>query len=269
MMKIFGGLLLCLLFFVFLVPAVFAQELTSEKAYSDYIYTYNKYRESETQFVTAKQSYLNYQTLNSKNEAQTKTLQMLQLRDETVTTYLTTLRMKLAEVTQVSDYNLNTIYLKLDDEIKWYNNHNSSLTGAGTIEDLIKLSTKAEEQYNSTEKLIYKTLFAIESYKEKKLSDSIGLQITTIKNKLAEIRNNGNKNITKADRWVLEADNRLTQSLNKQKSADILINGDKSQYGDIAKTYYDTQFQLEESNQYLKETNSYLKEVLREIKSAD
>ena len=273
MSRAFLQFILIITFLFSLVPVTTAnaEESNYEKSYQDYIYTYNKYRESYNQFITAKQAYLNYQTLNSKNEAQTKTLQTLQLRDEAVKTYLTMIRFKLAQVTQVSDYNLNLIYLKLEDEIGWYSAHKESLTSAGTLEDLVKLSTKSESYYqNTTQPTIYKTLFAVIAYKEKILTSQTEVQMDKIKSKLGQIDSNNDKNTTKARRWLLEAENRLNRSKEKQKSADTLVNSEISSYqSDHSKKYYQAQFLLSEANQYLEETNSFLKEVLVEVKSAD
>src|SRR4030042_2935830 len=91
---------------------------------------------------------------------------MLELRDEAVKTYLTALRLKLAETTGVSSYEQNSLYLKLDSEVDWYATHREDLSSAGTLEDLLASSKKAQERYPQTEVFIYHTLGTILAGKE-------------------------------------------------------------------------------------------------------
>src|SRR4030042_6530513 len=79
--------------FLFLVPspAIKAQdnqEFNFDRAYQDYLFTYNQYRQAHNEYVTAREQYLNYKTLTSKTLALEQTLKMLQERDNTIRTYL-------------------------------------------------------------------------------------------------------------------------------------------------------------------------------------
>jgi len=275
--------LLLVIVFCFSPASVLAQDATPSsstptatvqfdalRAYQDYLYTYNKYREAYNTFVTAKQAYLNYGTLNSKAEAKDKTLLMLQLRDETISTHLTALRTKLAEITGITDYDLNLIYLKLDDEVVWFTNHRESLTSAGTLEDLLLLSKKTENRYLKTTQInSYKTLYAIISHKEKNVYKKLNEHLLLLKDTLSRIRANGDKNTTVAERWLLEAENRLNRSQEKQQQADKLIATIETSNYNLSSTYTKAQFLLEESHQYLKEANLFTQEIIREVKNAD
>jgi hypothetical protein len=240
-----------------------------QRAYADYNYIYNQYRQTHAEYISARQAYLNYKTLTSKTEALNKTLAMLKLRDKSVQTYIMALRTKMAETTGISNYEENILYLKLDNEAGWYSQHYNSLPSAGSLEDLVASSKEAQDQYKKSEVLIYQTLGTILAGKETALRDKINQQIEILKAKIAEIRQRGDKDTAIMERWLLEATNRLTRSQEKEFTAQQLLAKMKSHQRDKNRVYNQAQFALEESHQYLKEANFYLKELIREAKHAD
>lgn len=250
---------------LFISPG-FAQEFNFTRAYNDYLYTYNQYRAAHTDYIAAKQQYLAYKTLTAKTTAQEKTLKMLEARDEAVRTYLTALRLKLAETAGVSPYEQNILFLKLDSEVSWYQNHKNTLPSAGSIPDLIKLSDETQNRYKETEVLAYQALGTILAGKENALRDKIQTQINLLEDKIAQIRQEGKVDTKILERWLLEAQNRLTWSKEKQFAAQSLLANLKPREQNKAKVYNQAQFNLTESHQYLKEANSYLLEIIREVK---
>lgn len=246
-----------------------AQEFNYARAFNDYLYTLGKYREAHREYIVARQAYLAYQTLTSKATAQEKTLAMLRARDETVHTYLAALRMRLAASTGVTNYEQSILYLRLDDELSWYEKHKNNLPSAGSLEDLEKTAEEAQRRWLETEISAYKTLEVILRGKEKALLEQMSTIIEDLGNKLAQIRQKGDKKTTISERWLLEAENRLTRSKEKQNESLSLIQSFKSYDVDKSRKFFEAQFVLEESHQYLKEAVSNLKELIREIKSAD
>jgi hypothetical protein len=255
--------------FIFLSLPTKAQEFNFDRAQSDYLYNYNLYRQSYTEYIVAKEAYSKYKTLTSKTEALEKTRQMLKNQDEVIKTYLTSLRLKLAETSGISGYEQNVLYLKMDGEIVWFTKHQGEIQSAGSLEDLSESAKEGQNQYQKTEVLIYQTLGAILASKEIGLREEINQKIKELKDKVGEIRIKGDKNTTLAERWLLEAENRLTRSQEKQFAAQQSLSKIKVNDKNKAGSYNQAQFTMEESHQYLKDANSYLKEVLREIKSAD
>ena len=239
------------------------------RAYQDYQYTYSTYREAHNEYVTAREQYLTYKTLTAKTLALEQTLDMLQKRDESVRTYLTTLRMKMAETTGILNYKQTTLYLKLDAEVNWYIEHRDNLSSAGTLEDLVKSSDEAERRYDKTLILIYQTLGIILEGKENNLRDQINEQIELANDKISQIREKEDKDTTIAERWLLEAENKLTRSQEKIDEATNILNTMKPHERDKAGNYSQSQKLFQESHLYLKEANSFLKELIREIKTAD
>ncbi len=245
-----------------------AQEFNFERAYNDYLYNYNLYRESYNNYTTAREAFLKYQTLTSKNEALDKTKKMLQNQDEVIKTYLTALRIKLMENPGLSTDEQNILFDNLDNEIEWFRQNQEEINSAGSLDDMTSLSEKSKEQYAETEVLIYETLGAIFAGKEIDLREEISQQIKSLKEKIGEIRLKGDKNTSLAERWLLEAENSLTQSQEKQFEAQQKLSKVKPSL-DKNRTYNEAQSNLEKSHQFLKEANSYLKEIIRELKNAD
>jgi len=267
---VFKIAILLLTFFLLRTP-IFAQgdTLDPNRAYNDYLYTYDQYRQAHSQYVVAKQAFLNYQTLTSKNEAYEKTRSMLRLRDEVVRTYLAALRTRLAQETKIINYNQNVLYLKLDSEIYFYKNHSEQLSSISTLEDLLADSSAIQKRYQETEVLLYQTLGTIFSDKEAALKEDIGQEIDKIKKKIGQIRLAGNKDTTKAERWSLEAENRLLRSEDKILNAQQILQKMKPSNQDKFGIYNQAIFSFSESHQYLKEANSNLRELVNEIKHAD
>lgn len=241
---------------------------TFEQSYQDYLFNYDQYRQTNANYVISRQAYLSYQTLTAKSEAQTKTLHMLKSRDETLKTYLTTLKDKITQQEGLSPTEKESELAQLENEAAWYQDHQERLPSAGTLEDLVDSSQEARQHYRHTESLIYQTLVTILSGKENFWRSQLIDQIKAIKSNLARIKDNGDKETNKAERWLLEAENRITRSQEKQQKANANL-ADLNNSSNRNEVYNQSQFALEESRQYLKEADSYLKEVVREIKTAD
>lgn len=261
--------LLPLVIFLLLATSVKAQDISPQGVYNDYLFTYGQYRQAYQDYLIARQTYLNYQTLTSKTEAQNKTQKMLEFREETLRTYLIAIRRKLAEETKILNYDQNILYVKLDDEIVWHSSQKQTFSSAGTLEDLIASAKQSQERYPKTEILIYKTLTAILTGKESRLYEKINLQMENLREKVKEIRENGDKDTQVLERWLLEVENRLRRSKDKMTEAQKLVANLKEYDSNKSQVYSRAQFVLAESHQYLKEANSYLGETIKEIKHAD
>lgn len=255
----------------FLLPfSVFAQDFDFNRAFSDYLYNFDIYRQAYQEYVSARDSFLQYKTLTSKTNAFQKTLKMAQARDETLRTYLIALKMKLRETLGVSSAEQNLFSLRLDNEANWYQDHKDELSSAGSLEDLVELAHKAEERYQQqTEILIYQTLHKILVSKENNLAEKINTQIAALKDKLKEIKEKGG-DVSLPERWLLETEKRLNRFEEKvSDSFEKMGEMEKSIFLDKGQVYREAQLGLEEAHQYLKEANRYLKEIIREVKTEE
>jgi hypothetical protein len=193
---------------------------------------------------------------------------MLKSRDKTLETYLVALKDKINETEGLSMPEKAGYTSQLANEIAWYQNHQERLFSAGTLEDLVDSSKETQQHFRNTEVLIYQTLTTILIGKENFWRNRLIDQVVEIRSNLTRIREKGDKDITKAERWVLEAENRITRSQEKQQKANETM-ADLNNSSNRNEVYNQSQFALEEAHQYLKEADSYLKEVVREIKTAD
>ena len=268
---------LALIFLFFFVALVFfAKSAKSQesqfdflRAYQDYTYNYSIYRRAHNDYVLAKGQYLSYKTLKSKTNAYDKTLAMLQARDEAIKTYLTALRLKLVETEGVPSLERDALFGRIDTEVAWYEDHRGRLASAGSLEDLVVNSEEVKDKYTSTEILYYQTLASILAGKENDFRERLMAVISDIKDKVAEIRQNQDKNTRKIERWVLEAELRLTRSQEKTFDAQSVISELKERDRDKFKIYNESRELITESHQYLKEASSFLKEIIDEAKTSD
>lgn len=260
-----------LILFFFSIAFVKAQEPVFDfgRAYQDYLLAHNQYRDAHNEYITAKEQYLNYKTLTAKTLAFEQALNMLQKRDETIRTYLTTLRLKMAETTGISNYEQNVLYIKLDKEVSWHAEHRDKFSDANTLEELTSFSQETEAHYSQTETFAYQALGIILEGKENNLKNQIDEQIEALKEKISQIQEKGDKDTTKIERWLAEAEGKLNQSQEKLDEATTLLNSIKIDDRHKENEFEESQQLFEESHQYLKEANSYLEELIREIKTND
>jgi len=261
--------LILIFLFSFLFPfSVLAEDFNFNRAFSDYLYNFDLYRQAYQEYIFARESFLQYKTLTSKTNAFQKTFKMTQARDETIRTYLIALKIKLREIRNFSSAQQKLSTLKLDSEANWYLVHKDELSTAGNLEDLVELANKAEERYKQkTEVLIYQTLHQILVGKENNLAEKINIQIASLKDKLKEIKEKGG-DVSLEERWILETEKRLSRFEEKvSASFEKMEEMEKNPFGDREQIYRESQLNLEEASQYLKEANRYLKEIIREIKT--
>jgi len=259
-------LLLITLTQVRLPLTAYGQDFDAEKAFKDYLYIHSQYHLAHRDYLNARSAYLNYHTLTAKEEAKQKTLKMLQLRDESLRTYLNVLKFRLIEAEGIQDFEKSKLTTLIDSETDWYVSHREELTSAGSLEDLVDLSDEGADQWKTTQAIAYKALTAILTGKQQILRQQINDKINQIEMKLAEIRVNDDKNTASLERWLLESKNRRDKSQQKQDHAEALTD---PLIKEGSKEFSEARILIQESNQYLKESNSYLKEIIREVKIAD
>jgi hypothetical protein len=250
-------------------PTAAIGELDFSQAYQDYLFIYNHYLETHKEYVIAKNQYETYGTLTSKTVALEQTVKMLEARDEVVATFLTALRMKMSEETQIGSPRLSELYSQLDQESIWFREHSQTLTSAGAIPDLITLSNQAQNRYLKTEGLIYESLLEIFLYQENLVHQEVENQIEIIDDFISQVRENGDKDVSIIERWLLEAKNKKTRAEEKLKAA-ASYKTNLFPGLEVGQSIFNRTAQLlEESHQYLKEVNLNLVEIIKEIKRAD
>ncbi|MEK7525887.1 MAG: hypothetical protein AAB546_00210 [Patescibacteria group bacterium] len=265
--------------FIFLVVGIFlvsalatktsAQDFDYNRAYQDYTYNYDLYKKAHSEYDLKRAQYLQSRTLISQEEAQKATAKMLQARDQATITYLTAIRLKLAETKGVDAIQRETYYSLIDADVAWYKTHRDSISSAASLEDLVKDSDAAAERYKSTEITIYKSLLLVSNGKTDNFQTLISDLTGKIETKVSQIRANGDKDTSDIERWILEVKNRVSRSQDKETEGWALINKLKLTDKTKITTYNAAEGKFSESLQYLKEANSFLKQIITEIKTQD
>jgi len=243
--------------------------LDFKQAYADYIQYYNAYLQAHKEYLIAKNQYETYKTLTAKTIALEQTMKMLQARDDVIITFLIALRAKLAEETNIGSSQLNLLYLWLDEEVIWFRGHKETLTSAGSIPDLIRISGRAQERYQRTEALIYQSLLEMFLYKEAAFQNQVQDQVDVLEKKIVEIRGRADKDTSVVERWLLEAKNRQARSAEKLEELSYYEIKSSQRSSEKSQNFNKSVYIIEQAHQYLKETNDALLEIVKEVKRGD
>src|SRR3989344_1418096 len=263
------ALTLLVLFIVF-AAHVHSQEETEfdfNRAYQDYVFVLDQYQKEHSEYLLARAQYLQAETLVAQTKAREETAGMLEARDTVVTTYLTAVRMRLLEAEGVSDTTKNGLFDRLVAEMLWFKDHKERISSAGSLNDLVKDSEEASARFEETQKIVYEALSAIPTGKVSVLRAQMNLLLNRLKTRTFEIRANGDLDTQIVERWIIETDEKITRSLDKEieaqsKMALFSATGRDSRVSDLCKNYNDIIALLQESHQFLREASKYMKEII-------
>jgi len=252
--------LLCTIYQILNTSTIWAD---SQSSLSDYNKQYDLYRQNYSSYVTSKNKWLTYRTLDSNQGALINGKIFLKQRITVVTAYLNLLKERVTQSNGFSQEAKDLIFSKLNVEQTWLSDHILKYDSAATLNDLEQLSGQFEDRYAGVIQYIsLQTAGEIISNKEAVLNSQLLDVINRLGQKLPEISASG-QDITIAQRWLLQAQNKQELSQGKQDDSLTLFN---SLRGVNPVTQYNQAlFNLTESNQYLKEAVSYLTEVVKNI----
>lgn len=137
------------LFLLILLPiGLFARphHLLAQSQHEQYITLYSAYRDAHESYRTARNAYLQFDTLKSKTDAETATKTMLILRSETLLAYL---RLLLEKIGTRDETNSTTIDI-LDQDIVWYRTNLDTVKQSSTLSEIVSVSERFEERYEKT-----------------------------------------------------------------------------------------------------------------------
>lgn len=235
----------------------------SQSALSDYNKQYDLYRQNYASYVTSKNKWLTYRTMNSNQEALTNGKIFLKQRVTVVISYLNMLQQRAQESPGFTDMEKNLIFSKLNVEQVWLSDHLLKYDSAGTLKDLEQLSGQFEDRYTSIVQYVaLQVAGEVMANKERVLNNLLLDIINRIDQKLPEVASSG-QDITIVQRWLLQAKNKNELASGKQGDSVAILNSLKGV--DPASQYSQALFNLTESNQYLSEAASYLNEAVKNI----
>lgn len=263
------AIILSVLLFAGNFAPVFAQA-SYEELYTNYINTLDIYQKAHSEYQIAKNGYIKNPTIAAQAQAIEKTKTMLELRDETLITYLRALKQKLADTQGVATNDLNNFSAQIDLELAWLSTHKNSISSAGSLSDLVDDSDEAADRYSeTTEVVIYNTLNSVSLGKVVSFRNRERDVVGEIKDFLLIVKGNGDKDVSLIERWLIEIDDRFIRSNDKEVESSNLAAAITSKSRDKLKEFNTAQTKAEEARQYLKEASFFLGEIVNNIKTAD
>ena len=155
---------------IFLIPKFTisskAQDFSFDKAYQDYQHNLTQYQKAFSEYDYAKNAYIMNSTLNLKDDVRLKMLDLLTTRDELIRVYLTMLRMRIVENNGLTNDEKNSIFLKIDKEIEFYNNDKTKYSTNDSLTTLFSRNEELENRYKFETHKIIKEVIAYVSLGE-------------------------------------------------------------------------------------------------------
>lgn len=243
-----------------------------EQAYGDYLYQFDQYRRTYTDFQVAKNEYKKFKTLTSETTALDKTKTMLWQRDQLYRAYLLVLLEKVNGPDSGLQSNIVDQYRRIiTSEIAFLESHGSRISSLGSIEDAVTLSKQLESHSMVLETSIRQILTGLSlgqlailaKYYDALESDARSL-VTSYAYLFAP-----NKQET-INRWVLQIGNK--RAFYQQKIDAITlqnVNLDPHDRNELDTQYNQMVRGMSEARQYLVEGISFMGEFRDAIKFAD
>lgn len=246
-----------LLFACFLTPVFAAQPI------DDYLFQYEKYRQVYQEFTTARDKYLQYQTLSSKDEAIGATKKMIGQRNKSLAIYFLTLKWKLSTTPGVAgSEHRNNLISQLDKEITWLDDQNEQLEQLAnpSLDDLFIISDRFEDKRVAFKVLSYQSLAAILLGKTRNLqSESVAIK-TLLTDEVNQME------ATKAAQfkgWLTEVENKNYLSQKEIEMAESQQESlAKKREKQLVSIYSKIQLSLERAKEYLNQAFLFQKEIL-------
>ena len=256
-----------IVFFFILAPQAIADD-DYAKTYQTYIDKTGLYQTAHNDYLTARSAYLASGSLDSKNKAMTATLKMLQTRDDLTVAYLTAIKVKVTKTDGVSAGDKSSLTSQLDTQIAWYTSHNTRLTSAGSLDDLVTDSDEAKDQYNKeTLFLVYSDIISMGAGNNSFMRNELQNVISSLQSKIAEIKGNQDKDVSAIERAMVDIQNKLSRSQTKDDDAKNAINSIKATDQNKDTKFQDAELLLSDSNSYLKEATQNLLQIITQIKT--
>lgn len=249
--------------------SVFAQEFNYQKSYSDYTFTKDKYNSALTDFNKKKDSFLKNQTLSLKEEARISLYDLLLERNNLITTYLTSLRLRLLESKGLSPDEKTAAISLISEEFKWFENHKNNFLKEDSLEDLISKSTEEDIRLSeSTTPAINYSLVSI-GYDDISTKESEHLDIyNSLKDESNELVALGRADSSLFERWFSDIEGEIN-NLDKIED-EILLNleglsssesySQKKAFKDSLEGFTPAKESLLKINQYLSELENVIEE---------
>lgn len=225
--------------------------------YQGYLKTNDAYRTAHSTYITTRNQYLQYGTLNSQNEALDAVKKFLIARDEVVLSFISLLRLK----------NNDPLFAALlNDDENFLKNHKEKVPVVATLNDAVSVSQVVENQhilFQVTSRKIVATLLIAKVENLHLKYHQLEAKTTSL---IHTLKNQG-KDVTTLERWILDAKNKELLSEQKLLEAQNKTTALRSSSLDnLTQEYNAIQFTIFEANQYLREALAFTTELSENIK---
>lgn len=251
--------------FVLLVPLARA---SSPQAYQDYLYQFDLYRRTYSEFTIAKNEYEKFKSLTSQTTALKNTTAMLSQRDKLLRAYLLLLNEKINENQGFQEARKIELRGLVTAEITFLDAHNNRVGSISSLDDATARSQELESHYRILQTILRQTvinislgdLSALTHQFDTALSQSQEL-VTASKSTFAP-----QKQAT-IDRWLLQIQN--VRQLYQQKIADI--EGKNNKLKDLSLDGLDGAFRdikgdLGQAKKYLTDGHGFIGELIEALR---
>jgi hypothetical protein len=259
-----------LIFVLVFLSLAFVHEAQADYAssYQNYVNSNGLYKDAYNSYLIARSTYLASGSLDSQDKAMQATIKMLQARDSLTTSFLDAVRNKLPITSGVSVSDTSSLTGQLNTETSWYNSHSSRVPSAGSLSDLVNDSNEAKTQFqNSTQNLIYRSVITLGMGNNTFVRGELSTEIGLIQAKIDEIKANQDKDVSVAERSLVDIQDKLSRSQAKDNDANSLINSTKPGSNQSSGIFQAAQKDLTDSVSYLKEANQGLLQIITQIKT--
>lgn len=244
---------------------------SSERGYQDYLYQFDLYRQTYSDFTIAKNEYEKFGSLASQTTALTKTSDMLAQRDQLLRAYLLLLNEKLNDDRGLGEVQKATYRMLITNEIGFLNQHSSLVQSIVSLEDAQNVSRELESHYAVLQGSIRQTIVGVSLGQLALLARQFDQNLADVKALVASSRRLFlPQKLATVDRWLLQIQN--VRSLYQQKidtisTKNTLLKG--SSIDALDDQFRDLKRDLGQAKQYLIEGNGFMGELLEAIRYQD
>ncbi len=250
--------------FMMLVMGTSLTFATSQRAYEDYLFQSDVYRQKYNEFEIAKNEFLKFGTLTSQTAALEKTRNMLSQRDLLLRSYLLILTERLDESSHMDPSTKALYRTLLNNEIQFLDNHSLLIESVNDIEDAENVSSDLEEHYTILQKTIRQTIIALavadlEDY-GKRYDSALLLSRELVRDGSESFSIQKQATI---DRWILQITNKRTlfqRRIDEVKAVNAAMK--ETSLPKIITDFNEMQASLTNAKQELTEGSSFLRELL-------
>ena len=262
-----------IVFVIFVILVIFVSPIraSSEKAYQDYLYQFDLYRQKYSDFTIAKNEYEKFGSLTSQTTALAKTSAMLSQRDQLLRAYLLLLNEKLNEDRGLLDTQKATYWALTGNEISFLDAHSTLVGSIGSLDDATEVSKELESHYAILSTSMRQVITGVSLGQLAVLARQYDTALADAKALMTANRGvfSPQKQAT-VDRWILQITN--TRSLYQQK-IDSINTKNAQLKGSSIETLDDLFAELKrdlgQAKQYLMEGNRFIGELIEALRYQD